>query len=109
MFRLLNPSSHHISFPHSPTKTPTTQKPYIKGHPPHTNTLYSTTTFQVTITHHFFRMHSFTALLALAALAHAAPVAQKDAPENYLKGYLEPYMTCKSTRRVLFTRHHADI
>jgi hypothetical protein len=42
-------------------------------------------------------MHSFTALLALAALAQAAPVAQKDAPDSYLKGYLEPYMTCKST------------
>lgn len=38
-------------------------------------------------------MHSFTALIALAALAHAAPVAQKDAPGSYAKGYLEPYMT----------------
>jgi hypothetical protein len=43
-------------------------------------------------------MHSFTALIALAALAHAAPVAQKEAPGHYYEGYLEPYMTCKSTR-----------
>lgn len=46
-------------------------------------------------------MHSFTAFLALAALAHAAPVAQKEAPDHYYEGYLEPYMTCKST-----TFHH---
>jgi len=38
-------------------------------------------------------MHSFTALLALAALAQAAPVAQKDTPDHYAEGYLEPYMT----------------
>jgi len=38
-------------------------------------------------------MHSFTALLALAALAQAAPVAQKDTPDHYADGNLEPYMT----------------
>jgi hypothetical protein len=54
-------------------------------------------------------MHSFTAFIALAALAHAAPVAQKDAPNGYYKGYLEPYMTCKSSvfdaTRLYSTRH----
>ena len=53
-------------------------------------------------------MHSFTALLALAALAQAAPVAQKDTPDHYAEGYLEPYMTCKSPRRVFHTRYHTD-
>lgn len=39
-------------------------------------------------------MHSFAAILALAAIgASAAPVAQKDAPDHYYEGYLEPYMT----------------
>lgn len=38
-------------------------------------------------------MHSSIALLALAALVRAAPVAQKDAPDHYYEGYLEPYMT----------------
>lgn len=38
-------------------------------------------------------MFALTAFLALAAIAQAAPVAQKDAPGSYAEGYLEPYMT----------------
>lgn len=38
-------------------------------------------------------MYSVVAVLALAALARAAPVAQKEAPDHYYEGYLEPYMT----------------
>jgi hypothetical protein len=41
-------------------------------------------------------MFAFTAFLALAAIAQAAPVAQKESPNHYAEGYLEPYMTCKS-------------
>lgn len=80
----------------------TNQPHYTTNHPKQSRPAnYPHYTQQQKVIHlpqpHYFRMYSFATILALAAMgASAAPVAQKDAPDHYYEGYLEPYMTCTS-------------